>query len=294
MRSSFVRERVRVLFLLPVVLIGLGTAAVEAAESAVDDFKKNCISCHTIGGGRIVGPDLRNVVERKDRAWLVRFITDPQTVLSSGDAYALKLKEEARGVIMPSLPGMTTDRAKALLELIEAESALAKSQLAGVQVSDRPFVAADVQRGRGLFLGTRSLTNGGAACVSCHSVSNIGVLGGGAVGPDLNLVYERLNGRKGLATWLSAPATTTMQAVFGPHPLDADEEVLPLVAYFAYLAKEPAESSQAATLIFLLLGIVGTAGVLMAFDGVWKGRFRGVREDMVIESAERVRGSRNG
>jgi len=294
MKSSFVRTKARYLAVLMVVSTGVGTASLHAAEAPADEFKKLCISCHTIGGGRIVGPDLKNVVERQDRAWLVRFITDPQSVLASGDAYAMKLKEEARGVVMPTVPGMTADRAMALLDMIAEESVLEKSQFAGVQVSDRPFTAEDILQGRKLFLGIRTLTNGGASCVSCHSVNGIGVLAGGGLGPDLNQVFERLNGRKGLVTWLSAPATSTMGAVFGPHPLEADEEILPLVAYFADLAKDPRESSQAATLIFVLLGIAGTAVVLMTFDGVWKGRFRGVREDMVIESAERVRGSRNG
>jgi cytochrome c2 len=295
MKSSFVRARAWYpVSVLMAIMVGFGAVAVQAAEAPADEFKKLCISCHTIGGGRIVGPDLKNVVERQDRAWLVRFITDPQSVLASGDAYAMKLKEEARGVVMPTVPGMTADRAMALLDMIVDESALEKSRFAGVQVSDRPFTAADIAQGRELFLGIRPLVNGGASCVSCHSVNGIGVLAGGGLGPDLNQVFERLNGRKGLVTWLSAPATTTMGAVFGPHPLEADAEILPLVAYFADLAEDPRESSQAATLIFVLLGIAGTAAVLMTFDGVWKGRFRGVREEMVMDSAERVRGSRNG
>ena len=32
-----------------------------AAQDRVDDFKTHCVSCHTIGGGRLVGPDLRDV-----------------------------------------------------------------------------------------------------------------------------------------------------------------------------------------------------------------------------------------
>ena len=59
----------------------------------------------------------------KDRAWLARFIADPKSVLDSGDAYAIKLRDEARGVVMPNVPGMTIDRAMNLLDLIEAESA---------------------------------------------------------------------------------------------------------------------------------------------------------------------------
>ena len=266
--------------LLIALLAAVGASAQAFAQDRVDDFRINCTSCHTIGGGRLVGPDLQNVEERKDRAWLARFIVDPRPVLDSGDAYALKLKNAARGVLMPTVPGMTLDRAMNLLDLIEAESQLEKSQFAGIQMSDRPFTAQDIDVGRHIFLGLQRLSGGGAPCVSCHSVNGIGVLAGGKLGPDLNAVFERLNGRKGLATWLSAPATPTMQAVYKNHPLDA-EEILPLVAYFADRALAPPESGQAATLIFILLGLAGTAAALVMFDAVWKKRFRAVRRPLV-------------
>ena len=68
------RQRAIVPLLL---LVGMGTGAA-LAQDRVDDFRLNCTSCHTIGGGRLVGPDLLNVTERKDRAWLARFIVDPK------------------------------------------------------------------------------------------------------------------------------------------------------------------------------------------------------------------------
>lgn len=264
-------------------LLALAPLSALAQEVALD-FKTNCVSCHTIGGGRLVGPDLKDVSQRKERAWLARFIVDAAAVLASGDAYALRIQSESRGVVMPAAPGMNLERAQALLDLIDAESALEKSQFAGVQVSERPFTIKDVQRGREIFLGTRQLTAGGPACVSCHSVKGIGVLAGGGLAPELSAVYERLSGRKGLATWLSAPATTTMQSVYEDQPMDATEDILPLLAYFADLAQDPPESSKASTLIFILLGLAGTAATLMIFDVLWKGRFRGVRRALVENS----------
>jgi cytochrome c2 len=281
--------KTRVILLIALVA-ALGASERTFAQDRVEDFRINCTSCHTIGGGRLVGPDLLNVEERKDRAWLARFIADPKSVLDSGDAYALKLKNEARGVLMPAVPGMTIDRAMNLLDLIDAESQLEKSQFAGIQVSDRPFTSQDIEVGHDIFLGLQRLSGGGAPCVSCHSVNGIGVLAGGKLGPDLNAVFERLNGRKGLATWLSAPATPTMQAVYKDHPLDS-EEILPLVAYFADRALAPPESGQAATLIFILLGLAGTAAALVMFDAAWKKRFRGVRAPLVHGASVEGKGS---
>ncbi len=288
MRDQTVDSTLSRAALVLLVLVLAAAPGALAQDAAVADFKTQCVSCHTIGGGRLVGPDLKNVSERQDRAWLARFVADPATVLASGDAYALKLRNEARGVVMPNVPGMTLERAMALLDLIEEESLLDKSQFAGMQISDRPFTEEDVELGRNIFLGLHRLTGGGPACVSCHSVKGIGVLAGGGLGPELSTVYERLNGRKGLATWLSAPATVTMQAVYEPHPLDADQEIIPLLAYFADIAQDPPESSQASTLIFVLLGLAGSAACLMIIDALWKGRFRGVRKELVAECAEKA------
>lgn len=273
-----------------VLVASLGSIAMPAsAQDRFDDFRANCASCHTIGGGRLVGPDLLDVTERKDRAWLARFIVSPQAVIDSGDAYALEMLDEARGVVMTAVPGMTIDRAMNLLDLIESESALEQSRFAGIQISDRPFTAEDIATGREIFLGTRRLEDRGPSCVSCHSVNGIGILAGGKLGPDLNAVFERLNGRKGLATWLSAPATPTMQSVYRDHPLKEDE-ILPLVAFFADKAVAPPESGQAATLVFILLGMTGTVAALVVFDVLWRKRFRAVRRELVPDTPLEGRG----
>ena len=61
------------------LLTGMAGLSPTVAQAPADEFKKLCISCHTIGGGRIVGPDLKDVHERKDRAWLVRLAKSHMT-----------------------------------------------------------------------------------------------------------------------------------------------------------------------------------------------------------------------
>lgn len=250
------------------------------AQETSDFFRQNCVSCHTIGGGRLTGADLKNVVSRKDRPWLVKFMIDPKAMIDSGDPYALELQKEARGALMPAVAGMTKARAEALLDLIEAESKLEKSQFAGVQLSERPFTALDVELGGSIFTGQTPLRNGGPSCISCHTVHGLSGLGGGTLAPDLTTVFERYEGRKTLATWLTAPATPTMQSVFRQHALDA-EEVLPLVAYFQHTLQRSPEDVSTTRLNFVLLGLGGTLLVLGFFDVVWNKRFRGVRRPLV-------------
>ena len=80
-----------------------------------------------------------------------------------------------------------------------------------------------------------------------------------------------------------------MAAVF-KDKLFESEEILPLVAYFADRAVARPESGQAATLIFLLLGLAGTAVALVFFDVVWRKRFRAVRGPLVSRSTAEGRG----
>jgi cytochrome c551/c552 len=258
-------------------------AGIAAAQTPTADFKTSCSSCHTIGGGRLTGPDLKDVGKRKDRAWLVRFIDDPAGVIASGDPYAKKILAEAGGVPMPPVAGMTKDRAEALLDLIEAESAKEKSQFAGTALPERPLTAEDIDFGRRIFLGTAPLKNGGPSCVSCHAMGDIGWLGGGTLGPDLTKVFERYGDQRKLGAWLTAPATETMLPTFKDHPLD-EEEILGLIAYFRDAAAHLEEDSAPHALTFILLGLAGSIGVLVVFNRTWQGRFRGVRRRLVEEA----------
>jgi mono/diheme cytochrome c family protein len=243
-------------------------------------FKQNCTSCHTIGGGRLTGPDLKDVAERKDRAWLGQFLQSPKTMIDSGDPYAVKLQQEARGVVMPNIAGMNPQQAQAILDMITAESKLPRSQFAGMQISDRPLTAQDVAKGRLIFLGEQRLSGGGPACISCHTFKGLTLLGGGRLGPDLTRVYERLQGRKGLAAWLSSPASPTMSPVFKDHVIQSDE-ILSLVALFEDSAKKGGQDDTTALLNFFLLGVGGMVLGLISLDALWKTRFRGVRRSMV-------------
>lgn len=262
------------------VCLVLGGPPAAYSQESAEFFRQNCYSCHTIGGGRLVGPDLKDVTQRQDRDWLIPFILNAQAVISRADPYAQQLLQEARGVVMPTVPGITRARAEALLDLIEAESQLEKSHFLGLQISDRPFTPEDIALGREFFVGTRSLAAGGPACSGCHTLRGLGGLSGGRLGPDLTKVYERIGGRKPLAAWMLGPATTTMRPVFRNHPLNA-EEILPLVAYFEQAAQQPGEDDAVSPLNFFLIGLVGAGLALAAFDGLWRRRFRAVRRPLV-------------
>ncbi len=257
-------------------LVLLVTPRLEA-QSVRDYFRQNCAGCHTIGGGRIVGPDLKNVTERRDRAWLTRFVTDPKALIDAGDPIAVALRQESRGVMMPTLATMTPARVEEVLDFLAAESRVPPSVVVTIQ---RPFTPEDVAMGRALFAGSHRLRGGGPACLSCHTIGGLRPLGGGRLGPDLTLVWERLQGRAGLSAWLGAPATATMQSAFNTAPLQADE-ILNLVAYFDVAARAGRPADSAGQLNFFMLGMGGAVFGLGLAGAIWRRRFRGVRRSLV-------------
>ncbi|NOK63944.1 MAG: hypothetical protein GFH27_549319n124 [Chloroflexi bacterium AL-W] len=69
-------------------------------------FEQKCASCHTIGGGASVGPDVAGVTALRDRDWLIRWIVEPDQMIRDGDPLALELLDEYNNLPMP-IPGVT-------------------------------------------------------------------------------------------------------------------------------------------------------------------------------------------
>jgi len=274
------RQRPSLILLTLAWTVALSDSPALGQETA-DYFKRNCANCHTIGGGRLTGPDLKNVTARKDREWLTRFMLNPKAVIDGGDPYAKQLLDESRGVLMPATPDLNAERAESILRLIEAESKLERSQFVGVgsAIPDRPFTDQEIERGRELFVGNRALAQGGAACLSCHHVQGLTPIGGGMLGPDLTQVWGKLQGRKGLAAWLSSPPTPTMQPIYKKHPL-TDDEILNLIAFLEH-SKDGREEVTSARFNFFVLGLAGAGGAFVLFDFLWRRRFRAVRRALV-------------
>jgi protein SCO1/2 len=66
-------------------------------------FASKCSACHTVGKGDRLGPDLAGVTERREHAWLMRYIQHPDEVLASGDPIAAALYNKYKKVGMPYL-----------------------------------------------------------------------------------------------------------------------------------------------------------------------------------------------
>ena len=89
----------RILFLTVFFTLSLNLFAQADGEQI---FKTNCISCHTIGGGRLIGPDLEGVSKKRNAEWLKKWISSSSDFIASGDADAIAIFEEYNKVAMTS------------------------------------------------------------------------------------------------------------------------------------------------------------------------------------------------
>jgi mono/diheme cytochrome c family protein len=83
-------------------------------------LRVGCTSCHTIGKGKLIGPDLAGVTDRRDAGWLKRWLKDPPSMLAT-DETARKLLEEYLAP-MPSY-GLTDKEVNLVLDFLRTQKA---------------------------------------------------------------------------------------------------------------------------------------------------------------------------
>ncbi|MAE08434.1 MAG: hypothetical protein CL661_06700 [Bacteroidetes bacterium] len=200
------------------------------ADQGQDIFNKACAPCHTIGKGRLVGPDLKNISEKRTQVWLIDFIQSSQSIIKSGDADAVAIYKEYNSLLMPDQP-LDTEQVKALLNYINnAGSGIAETE-GQEQPTDLLENASEenVAEGLLLFTGKNRFTNGGSACITCHTVKDDRIFSSGTLAKDLTNTYN-LMGSAGVSAIVKNPPFPAMREAYINAPL-TENEVLNLTAY---------------------------------------------------------------
>lgn len=235
-------------------------------------FQAKCTACHTIGKGKLVGPDLQDVTVRRDAAWLRQFIADPNKLFAANDPVAQQLLVENNNVKMPAL-GLTDAEVTDVLAFLATGAApVAGGPPAAAAQAVLP--TGDPAAGERVFAGTMALANGGPACLGCHTVSGLGGLGGGALGPDLTHVAQRYPG-PGLAAVLGNIAFPTMAGPFANRPLTPQEQA-DLVTYLTAMDQSGVTPPPVAagaftrnTALVLGIGLAGALALLVLLAFFW-------------------------
>ncbi len=253
--------------LIPVLAQDKGEAA----------FKQTCAACHTIGKGKLVGPDLASVHTRRPEEWIKNFVRSSQTVIKSGDKYADSLFKAFNQIPMPDNPGLTDENIKDILNYIAANSPPGQSaspSVTPVSSDQAPTaVSADaVNKGKHLFIGNTRFVNGGSTCNSCHNVEKLGIISGGALAKDLTDIPTRMDyqATKAMISGMLS-GIPAMQQSFKDKSLTEDE-----IASLAAFLSSPAETQPVVAVreanIMLWSGITGVVALLFLFPFFWAKR----------------------
>src|SRR5262245_13134237 len=89
-------------------------------------YRRLCAGCHTVGRGDRVGPDLVGAMGRRERAWLVSYISDPEKMRVQQDPVALALAAKFPAVRMPAMGISDADAGDLLAYIAHLETRHAK------------------------------------------------------------------------------------------------------------------------------------------------------------------------
>jgi mono/diheme cytochrome c family protein len=144
----------------------------------------------------------------------------------------------------------------------------------------------NVENGRRLFMGYTHFEYEGPPCMGCHSVGENGLLGGGALGPDLTNVSTQRS-QDELVSFLSNSGATispVMKPIFTEHPLTESEQA-DLIAFMKSSVGEPKTDRE---LWVFGISIVGTLGAILVLGFVYRNRLRSVRRALVNEAQKEL------
>ena len=85
-------------------------------------FKNNCAQCHAVTAEVVVGPGLAGIEERRDYAWLKKWINNPMGVIASGDKYANDIYNKFNKTQMTAFAAFGDDEVKAILAYVKQAS----------------------------------------------------------------------------------------------------------------------------------------------------------------------------
>ena len=228
-------------------------------------FSTRCATCHTIGKGIKVGPDLLGVTDRRDKAWVSRFVRDPSAMIDGGDADAAALLAQFNGVRMPAQQLEDADIDGLWAYFAACTTAGGCEPVATGPRWGTDATAEEIATGFKLFSGEKRLASGGPPCFTCHHVRELGFMGGGTLGGDVTFAYATF-GEAGLSRTLAELPTPVMAAIYGKAPLEADEQYA-LKALFASMAKDGKAVAQQSG--FFLMGLEGMGIILAGLVIFW-------------------------
>lgn len=242
----------------------------QKAEKGESIFLQKCASCHSVGKGKLVGPDLKGVTERRDEKWLKSFIKDPKDFFDKKEKIAMELLKDYN-IQMPAL-GLSDNEIELIMQYFKAQTGKETGPVPG---DSKVIFKGNKDTGMALFTGSAKFQNDGPACISCHTIAGIN-MPGGALGPELTKAGETY-GRDGISSVLKDIPFPTMQPVYSNKPL-TDEEGANLGEFIAGVNTSVPAKSFKDSVFLITAGIVIFVAIMQV---AWGGRLKNVRRTLV-------------
>lgn len=86
-----------------------------ASEGETAFQQKGCVGCHTVGGGKLTGPDLEGVTDRRSYEWFTAMVLKPDSMLQNDEAAKQMLAEYMTPMVYM---GTTEQEARAIFEFL--------------------------------------------------------------------------------------------------------------------------------------------------------------------------------
>ena len=273
-RLSSVFRAVRIFLAVLIMTFG-NPELIWAEEGGYEIFRRTCATCHTVGDGRLVGPDLANVHNKRDEAWILKFVKSSQTLIKSGDAQAMQIFADFNNIPMPDQPLSEAEILKVLAYIAEnspvLEEQVAKQSTEVTPAEPELALLGDALLGQNSFVGLYRFSNGGPSCNSCHNVKNDAVLTGGILAKDLTEAYTRLTGA-GIAAVLKNPPFPKMAVAYKGKSL-TDEEIANLTEFLKVTEEQRIyQHSTDYSMLFTWAGIPAALTLMALFYFLWVNR----------------------
>lgn len=143
----------RIMVLSALILVTFVQSWAADASKGKGLFETNCTSCHAIDT-KLIGPALAGIGEKRQEAWLIKWIRNSQALIKSGDPVAVKLFEENNRSIMTSFEQLSDEEIKDILAYIATggEKAAAPAIGGGTQAGNGTTTAPAAESGTSTWM----------------------------------------------------------------------------------------------------------------------------------------------
>lgn len=271
-------EKILILSSLCIYTSGL----IQGQDDSVEQlFTVKCGICHTIGKGKLIGPDLLNISEKRSEEWLLEYVRSSQSMIKKGDPDAIAIYEEYNELVMPD--AMIPDEdIQSLLAFIADRSASGQfvgPDFVSILLDATPAHAA---QGLSLFEGRTRFENGGPSCISCHNIQRREAMLKTNYAKDAMVSFENL-GEAGVKSILENPPYPVMAEAYKGHDLTETETHDLLVYLRDAKAQTPNVELSSIYSNFLVFGVAGGVLLFVLYSMFWFNR----KEDSVNQSIYR-------